>query len=118
MDPQLLELALVFEQECHYVSSSERLPTKVRFHLEGDYICDLFYRSSTGSYSYTLLRGGQRVLGWDNAPHHKTLDNFPHHFHPEERAEAVASTLTSDPIEDVAIVARAINAFLAARLGE
>jgi hypothetical protein len=118
VDPQLLELALVFERECHYVSSSERLPTKVRFHLRGEYICDLFYRSSTGSYSYTLLRGGQRVLGWDNAPHHKTLDNFPHHLHHEEGAEAVASTLTSDPIEDVAIVARAINAFLAARLGE
>jgi hypothetical protein len=75
VDPQLLELALVFEQECRYVSSSERLPTKVRFHL-------------------------------------------PHHFHPEERVEAVASALTSDPMEDVANVARAINAFLAACLGE
>ena len=118
MDPQLLELALVFEGECHYVSSSERLPTKVRFHLNGEYICDLFYRSSTGSYAYTLLRGGQRVLGWDNAPHHKKLDNFPHHFHPEGGGEAIASTLTCDSMEDVAIVARAINAFLAVRLGE
>ena len=60
MDPQLLELALVFEQECH----------------------------------------------------------FPHHFHPGGEAEAIASTLTSDPIEDVVIVARALNAFLAERLGE
>jgi hypothetical protein len=60
VDPQLLELALVFERECH----------------------------------------------------------FSHHFHPEERAEAVASTLTGDSMEDVAIVARAMNAFLAARLGE
>lgn len=118
MDPQLLELALVFEQECRYVNSSERLPTKVRFRLKGDYTCDLFYRSSTGNYSYTLLRSGQRVLGWDNAPHHKTLDNFPHHFHPAGGAEAIASTLTSNPMEDVVIVARAINAFLAARLGE
>jgi hypothetical protein len=118
VDPQLLELALVFERECRYVSSSERLPTKVRFHLTGDYICDLFYRSSTGNYSYTLLRGGQRVLGWDNAPHHKTLENFPHHFHPEGGVDAVASTLASDPIEDVIIIARAINAFLAERMGE
>ena len=67
MDPQLLELALVFEQECHYVSS---------------------------------------------------LDNFPHHFHPEEGAEAVASTLTNNPVEDVAIVARAVNVFLAERLSK
>ena len=117
MDPQLLELALVFEQECRYVSSSERLPTKVRFHLKGDYTCDLFYRSSTGNYSYTLLRGGQRVIGWDTAPHHKTLYNFPHHFHPEGEAEAVASTLTNNPVEDVVIVAHALNTFLAERLG-
>lgn len=118
MDPQLLELALVFERECRSVSLSERLPTKVRFHLRGDYICDLFYRSSTGNYSYTLLRGGQRVLGWDNAPHHKTLDNFPHHFHPVGGVKAIASPLTNDPVKDVVIVAHAINAFLAARLGE
>jgi hypothetical protein len=58
VDPQLLELALVFEQECHY------------------------------------------------------------HFHPEGGAEAVASALTNNPIEDVVIVACAINAFLAENLGE
>jgi hypothetical protein len=118
VDPQLLELALVFERECRYVSSSERLPTKLRFHLKGDYTCDLFYRSSTGNYSYTLLRGGQRVLGWGNAQHHKALDNFPHHFHPERGVEAVASPLGNNPVEDVAIVARVINAFLAERLDE
>jgi hypothetical protein len=118
VDPQLLELALVFERECHYVSSSERLPTKVRFHLKGEYICDLFYRSSTGSYSYTLLRGGQRVLGWDNAPHHKKLDNFPNHFHPEGGGEAIASILTNHPMEDVVIVVHTINAFLVECLGK
>jgi hypothetical protein len=58
------------------------------------------------------------VLGWDNAPHHKTLDNFPNHFHPEGEAEAVASTLINNPVEDVALVAHAINAFLVERLGE
>jgi len=60
VDPQLLELALVFERECH----------------------------------------------------------FSHHFHPEGGGEAIASTLTSDPMEDVAIVARAMNTFLAVRLDE
>jgi hypothetical protein len=59
VDPQLLELALVFEQEC-----------------------------------------------------------LPHHFHPEGGAEAVASTLTNNPVEDVALVAHAINAFLVERMGE
>jgi len=60
VDPQLLELALVFERECH----------------------------------------------------------FSHHFHPEKGAEAVASTLTNNPVKDVALVARAINAFLAECMGE
>ena len=44
MDPQLLELAPVFEQECRYVNSSERLPTRVRFHLKGDYLDNVTFR--------------------------------------------------------------------------
>gem|GEM_PF-5557666 len=33
MDPQLLELAALFQSECPYVLSTEQLPTKVRFTL-------------------------------------------------------------------------------------
>jgi hypothetical protein len=33
-------------------------------------------------YSYYWLDGrNQLIIGWDNAPHHKELPNFPHHKH-------------------------------------
>jgi hypothetical protein len=115
MDPQLLELAPLFERECIHVILSERLPTKVRFTLEGGYKFDLFYRSKTGGYSYTLFKGGQRVISWDNAPHHKELDNFPHHFHPEQ-GKPIPSSLTNIPRRDIVIVAREVNKFLVERL--
>lgn len=115
MDPQLLELASIFERECRYVISSSRLPTKVRFELTGDYTFDLFYRSSKDNYSYTLLQGERRIIGWDNAPHHRGLDNFPHHFH-SEIGEVQPSRIGSNPVEDIGFVARQVNAFLEERL--
>ena len=115
MDSQLLELASLFERECIYVISSRRLPAKVRFTLEGGYQFDLFYRSKTGGYSYTLFKGGQRIIGWDNAPHHRGLDNFPHHFHSAE-GKVAPSSLTNFPSRDVVLIAREVNGFLEKQL--
>ncbi len=115
MDSQLLELAPLFERECIYVISSERLPTKIRFTLEGGYQFDLFYRSKTGGYSYTLFRGGQRIIGWDNAPHYRGLANFPHHFHSAE-GKVAPSSLTSFPARDVVLVAYEVNRVLEKQL--
>jgi len=105
----------LFERECVHVISSERLPTKVRFTLKGGYKFDLFYRSKTGGYSYTLFKGEHRVIGWDNAPHHKGLDNFPHHFHSAE-GKVVPSPLTNVPTRDIVIVAHEVNRFLEKQL--
>jgi len=63
----------IFERECRHVASRQVLPTKLRFILERDYVCDIFFRSSTGGYSYTLVKDERRVMGWDNAPHHPAL---------------------------------------------
>ena len=35
-----------------------------------------------GRYAYYLLdRTNNLIIGWDNAPHHTRLPNFPHHKH-------------------------------------
>ncbi|MBU1698476.1 MAG: hypothetical protein KKD21_15785 [Proteobacteria bacterium] len=35
-----------------------------------------------GKYSYYWLDEENRgIIGWDNAPHHNELENFPHHKH-------------------------------------
>ena len=38
-------------------------------------------------YSYYWLDAeNQLKIGWDNAPHHEQLENFPHHKHSGEQA--------------------------------
>jgi len=111
MDPQLLRLKPIFEQECSYVIGSQLFPTKLRFLLEGDYICDIFYRASTGAYSYVLVKGSRRILGWDNAPHYPDLPNAPHHHHTASGA-VVPSPLRGEPMYDISCVAHAINGYL------
>jgi hypothetical protein len=114
VDPQLLELAALFQSECRYVVSVEQLLTKVRLNLKGGYVFDVFYRAKTGNYSYTLVKEEKRVVGWDNAPHYEELASHPHHFHQED-GTVVASTLGSDPASNTVAVARAVNAMLEKR---
>ena len=112
MDPQLLALGPIFESECRHVVSRQVLPTKLRFVLQAGYICDLFFRSRTGGYSYVLVKGGQRVMmGWDNAVHHPHVPTAPHHFHTPEGTISF-SPLVGDPARDVVHVAHAINHYL------
>ena len=43
-------------------------------------------------YSYYWLDDRNKLkIGWENAPHHDQLVNFPHHKHIGEQAERVAS---------------------------
>ena len=36
-------------------------------------------------YSYHWQRNNTLIRRWDNAPHHKELNNFPHHLHDAEK---------------------------------
>jgi hypothetical protein len=111
MDPQLLALGPIFERECRYVVSRQVFPTKLRFRLQAGYVCDLFFRSRIGGYSYVLAEGGQRVMGWDNAPHHPHIPTAPHHFHTPEGTIS-SSPLIGNPARDVVYVASVINHYL------
>ncbi|MBE9508826.1 MAG: hypothetical protein IMY86_12345 [Chloroflexi bacterium] len=111
MDPQLLAIGPIFERECRHVVSRQVLPTKLRFALQPGYVCDLHFRSRTGGYSYVLIKGEQRVMGWDNAPHHPNTPTAPHHFHTPE-GEITPSPLTGDPVRDIIHVASAINHYI------
>jgi len=111
MDPQLAALAVIFERECHHIVALQALPTKLRFVLQGGYVCELFFRSRTGGYSYVLVKDEQRVMGWDNALHHPHIPTAPHHFHTPDGAIA-SSPLIGDPTRDIVHVAREINRYL------
>lgn len=72
----------------------------------------MYYNKTLGKYAYTLIKENKRIIGWDNAPHHKGLDNFPHHFHTADD-RAIPSKLKGNPETDVYIVIEEINNFFA-----
>lgn len=100
-----------FVTNCPYVVSLQDLLTKTRLELEKGYFLDLYYNETLGKYAYTLIRQNQRVVGWDNAPHHPHLANFPHHFHAEDGA-VQASSLTGNPATDMIEITTTINAIV------
>lgn len=103
-----------FITTCHLVVSVHDLMTKWRVQLKGGYALDIYFNASNGKYSYTLSQGENRILGWDNAPHHPNLSNFPHHFHDEE-GNVTQSTLNGDPDNDLELIRIEIERFLEER---
>lgn len=101
-----------FIATCQYVTAVHDLTTKWRLELASGYIFDLYFNATLGKYSYTLVQGGNRILGWDNAPHHPGLANFPHHVH-RPSGQIEPSTLIGDPDRDLEQVRVEIEAFLA-----
>ena len=100
-----------FIARCTYVKAVQNLATKWRLELTHGYVLDVYYNETLGKYGYTLVSAGVRLLGWDNAPHHPELANFPHHVHqPDGRIES--STLTGDPDHDLEQVRRKLESYL------
>jgi hypothetical protein len=109
MAAKLVSAVSRFIADCPYVISLQDLVTKTRIELENGYIVDLYYNESLGKYAYTLILSNQRVVGWDNAPHHHpNLSNTPHHFHAED-GTVQPSTLTGDPEQDIFQIIQTIN---------
>jgi hypothetical protein len=96
---------------CPFVQSIHDLATKQRVVLEGGYLLDLYFNETLGKYSYTLVQGARRIIGWDNASHHPGLANFPHHFHRQDGV-VVSSPLTGNPKQDIELVVADLNEFL------
>jgi len=94
----------------HEVDAGIVLMYKIRCDLPKSYSLQIRLRLRAGAiqYSYQLFTTNP-VLRWDNAPHHPSLDNFPHHFH-DDKDTKHPSGLSGDPLADIAIVlAEAIN---------
>jgi hypothetical protein len=100
---------------CPYTLSVHDLITKYRILLEGGYLFDLYFNETRNTYSYTLIQGCRRILGWDNAPHHPDLENYPHHFHRDD-GTIVPSALAGVPEEDINLIAATLNKYLAQQL--
>lgn len=112
MADQLARAIARFITRCSYAQSVHDLVTKQRVVLEGGYIFDFYFNERLGKYSYTLIKGGRRIIGWDNALHYPDLENFPHHFHRVD-GKVAPSSLSGVPEDDIEIVIVKVNEFLA-----
>jgi hypothetical protein len=65
------------------------------------------------AYSYQLFTT-KPVLRWDNAPHHPSLANFPHHFH-DDMDIRYPSNLSGDPLADIPIVLAEVTDYISRR---
>jgi hypothetical protein len=77
---------------------------KIRCDLPKGYFLQVRLRLMAGAiqYSYQLFTT-KPVLRWDNAPHHPSLANFPHHFHDDTDTKH-PSGLSGDPMADLPVV--------------
>ncbi|RQD74321.1 MAG: hypothetical protein D5R97_07950 [Candidatus Syntrophonatronum acetioxidans] len=49
----------------------------------------LYVSDEEYNYSYHWQRGdGELIVRWDNSPHHREIETFPHHRHIKDRIEA------------------------------
>ena len=78
LDEELLRLILYFGDGSNpSTSSGQRLRVTEQWHGEA---------LSRYSY-YWLTLENELKIGWDNAPHHTRLQNFPHHKHVGQQAD-------------------------------
>ncbi len=53
------------------------------------HIKEIWKEGKLTKYSYYWFTADNQVnIGWDNAPHHKRVDSFPHHKHRYNEIEA------------------------------
>lgn len=53
------------------------------------WVREVWIKDKIEAYSYYWLRPDETVIiGWDNAPHHKKINSFPHHRHINNSIEA------------------------------
>jgi hypothetical protein len=84
--------------------------TKIRAHYTENLFLDIFYNEESNRYDFALIYHEERVLGWDNAPHHKQVSTHPHHKH--EFGVLYESDLEGDITSDIRKVLAYIETFI------
>ncbi len=84
--------------------------TKIRAYYTENLFLDIFYNEETGRYDFALIYKNDRVLGWDNAPHHRRVSTHPHHKH--EFGVLYDSDLGGDMTSDIHKVLTHIKIFI------
>ncbi len=86
----------------------EFLGTKVRAYVVHEYILDVYYNQTLGKYSYTLIKENRGIIGWDNAPHHVSVETHPDNFHDVD-GKIKPSYLSGNPLKDLNHVIKVVK---------
>ncbi len=84
---RLIEIELLCSGKAHHIevieSDGEYLKIVIYFNDDSNLrVAELWEKDKLAKYSYYWLSSNQELkIGWDNAPHHKKVETFPHHMH-------------------------------------
>lgn len=68
---------------------------------------EVWSKEKMEAYSYYWLRPDESVIiGWDNAPHHKEINTFPHHKHVGNKVEPSSEKNLSEVLRFIRIFLR------------
>ena len=70
--------------------------------LEFTEYVDVEFKPAKTDYRYSYVKGKKIVFRYDNCPHHREVNSFPHHKHIKNRVESVGEP-------NLAMVLREIN---------
>jgi len=59
----------------------EIVGTKIRAIYSNYLFLDIYYNKDNNRYDVASIFKDTRILGWDNAPHHRKVSTCPHHRH-------------------------------------
>jgi hypothetical protein len=89
------DLAAVIESiEFFQKETVSKLKAKLRL-FDGSilWIKEIRSAETLDSYSYYWLRPDETaIMGWDNAPHHKNIETYPHHKHVGDLVQSSTQT--------------------------
>jgi len=102
---RLIEIELLCSGKAHHIevieSDGEYLKIVIYFNDDSNLrVAELWEKDKLAKYSYYWLSSNQELkIGWDNAPHHKKVETFPHHMHTGDKR--VISSSSQNRLEDV-----------------
>ena len=71
------------------------------------WVREVWTKEKIEAYSYYWLRPDESVIiGWDNAPHHKEINSFPHHKHMGKKVEPSSERNLSEVLRFIRIFLR------------
>ncbi len=75
---------------------------RVRFSDSSNFQATEYNSETERNYSFHWQSAeGKLIIRWDNAPHHKHLENFPYHKHTLDQIESCEETTFESALEEI-----------------